>query len=239
MGLNDDAPRETRKAITRAAWDRLWSLENPAGARREKELWPWFNLELHPYESEGSAYYGATLVAIAAGRDLTGSDRHRASAQLGSLTDYMHQDFQNQPLHNRLMALWASAKLPGIVDKSGRDNLVREVWQLQESDGGWPIPALGPWTERPSKPESIGSNAYGTGLVVFALQQAGAACNDPRLERAKAWLRSRQNPQTGAWPSPSMNKQYPQTSLQIGFMDDAATSFAVLALLDPGGCTSQ
>jgi squalene-hopene/tetraprenyl-beta-curcumene cyclase len=239
LGLNDDAPRETRKKVTKASWDRLWSLENPAGARREKELWPWFNLELHPYESEASAYYGATLVAIAAGRDLTGSDRRRASAQLRSLTDYMRQDFQNQPLHNRLMALWASTKLPGIVDQSSRDNLVREVWQLQESDGGWPIAALGPWTDRPSKPESTGSNAYGTALVVFTLQQAGVACSDAKLERAKAWLRSHQNPQTGAWPSLSMNKQYRQDSLQIGFMDDAATSFAVLALLDRGGCASQ
>jgi squalene-hopene/tetraprenyl-beta-curcumene cyclase len=236
FGFNDDVPGESRKAVTKAAWDRLWSLENPAGARREKELWPWFNLELHPYESEGSAYYGASLVAIAAGRDLTDADRHQASAQLRSLTDYMHQDFQNQPLHNRLMALWASTKLPGIVDQSGRDNLVREVWQLQESDGGWPIAALGPWSERRSRPDSTGSNAYGTALVVFTLQQAGVACRDPRLERAKAWLKSRQNSQTGAWSSPSMNKQYPQASLQVGFMDDAATSFAVLALLDRGEC---
>lgn len=231
-----DAPRDTKSVITRAAWDRLWSLENPAGARREKELWPWFNLQLHPYESEASAYYGATLVAIAAGRDLSRAERHRVSAQLRGLTDYMRQDFQNQPLHNRLMALWASANLPGIIDQAGRDNLIQEIWQRQESDGGWAISELGPWTDRPSKPESTGSSAYGTALVVFTLQQAGTACSDPRLERAKEWLRSHQNPQTGAWSSSSMNKPYPQDSMQIGFMNDAATSFAVLALLDPGAC---
>jgi len=236
LGTNEDVPKQTAKAKTTAAWDRLWSLENPVGARRDKELWPWFNLELHPYESEASAYYAASLVAVAAGRDLTRSERHHSGAQLRSLTDYMRQNFPNQPLHNRLMALWASAKLPGIVDRPGRDNLLREIWQLQEPDGGWPIAALGSWTDRQAKPESTGSNAYGTALVSFTLQQAGVACNDPRLERAKGWLKSHQDPQTGAWSAPSMNKQFPKTSIQVGFMDDAATGFAVLALLDPGGC---
>src|SRR5262249_5522113 len=87
------------------------------------------------------------------------------------------------------------------------------------------------------KPESTGSTAYATALVVFTLEQAGAGCNDPRLARAKEWLRSHQDRQTGAWSSPSMNKPYPQDSLQVGFMNDAATSFAALALLDPGACT--
>jgi hypothetical protein len=107
--------------------------------------------------------------------------------------------------------------------------------------GGSPISARGrrttmTWADRPAKPESSGSSAYSTALVVFTLQQANLACTDPQLERAKQWLRSHQNRETGAWLTPSMNKQYPQDSMQIGFMSDAATSFAVLALLDPGRC---
>lgn len=33
-----------------------------------------------------------------------------------------------------------------------------------------------------------------------------------------------------------MNKMYPAGSMQSKFMDDAATGFAVMALLDRGGC---
>jgi squalene-hopene/tetraprenyl-beta-curcumene cyclase len=239
LSADGHAPDAASKKVKKAAWDRLWSLEYPPGARRQVELWPWFNLDLHPYESEGSAYYGASLVAVAAGKDLSNSDKKRFSAQLRSLTDNLHQNFQNQPIHNRLLALWASARLPGILNRKERDQLLSEVWQRQESDGGWPIAALGPWSDRPSKPESSGSSAYATALVLFTFQQAGEGCSDPRLQRGKEWLRSRQDQQTGAWLTSSMNKHYPQDSMQVGFMNDAASSFAVLALLDPGACESQ
>jgi len=105
------------------------------------------------------------------------------------------------------MALWASAGLPAILDKMSRDSLLTELWQTQESDGGWSMAALGPWADRPAKPESSGSSAYSTALVVFTLHQADLACADPQLERAKQWLRSHQNHEAGAWLTPSMNKQ--------------------------------
>ena len=236
LSADNNSDTATGGRLRSAAWERLWSLENPPGARREIELWPWFNLDLHPYESEASAYYGATLAAIAAGRDLSRSDRKRFSYQLRGLTDYLRQGFQKQPLHNRLMALWASAGLQDVLDSKGRDSLASELWQLQEPDGGWSNAALGPWADRPSKPESAGSSAYSTALVVFTLQQANLACSDSRLDRAKGWLKSHQNPETGAWFTPSMNKQYPEKAMQTGFMSDAASSFAVLALLDDGKC---
>jgi len=220
------------------AWNRLWSLRSQGGETR-KHLWPWFNLNLHPYESEASAYFGAALVAVAAGRSLEGTRRNGSSADIRELTSYLRREFPNQPLHNRLFALWASAKLPGIVDRGERKSLVRDLMKAQEADGGWRIATLGPWAERPAKPEPAGSDGYATGLVVFALGQAGVGCKDARLERAREWLRSHQDPDNGAWSLRSMNKQYALGSMQASFMNDAATSYAALALLDPGRCKSS
>ena len=64
------------------------------------------------------------------------------------------------------------------------------------------------------------------------LERAGVAKSDARLERALAWLRSHQNAQTGAWEALSLNKKYEPGSMQIQFMQDAATGYAVMALLD-------
>jgi hypothetical protein len=52
--------------------------------------------------------------------------------------------------------------------------------------------------------------------------------------RALAWLRSHQDTKTGAWPAQSMNKRRPAESMEALFMQDAATAFASLALIEGG-----
>jgi hypothetical protein len=52
------------------------------------------------------------------------------------------------------------------------------------------------------------------------------------MSRALAWLRSHQDPATGAWPAVSMNKKRPAGSMEALFMQDAATAFASIALVD-------
>ena len=42
-------------------------------------------------------------------------------------------------------------------------------------------------------------------------------------------------PATGAWPAVSMNKRYPEGSMPSLFMQDAATAFAALALIESEG----
>ncbi len=46
------------------------------------------------------------------------------------------------------------------------------------------------------------------------------------------WLKSHQNSEHGYWASSSMNKEYPADSMMVKFMQDAATGFAALALLE-------
>jgi len=70
-----------------------------------------------------------------------------------------------------------------------------------------------------------------TAFTTYVMQQAGGDSANAGLARALAWLRSHQDPASGAWQSVSMNKEFPAGSQQSKFMSDAATSFAALALL--------
>src|SRR5262249_18706344 len=101
-----------------------------------------------------------------------------------------------------------------------------------EADGGWTITSLGKFAPHPAAPASpAGSNAYATAFVAFALQEAGVTRSDPKLRKALDWLKTHQNPQTDAGTAMSMNKVFEADSMQIRFMQDAATVYATLALL--------
>lgn len=62
------------------------------------------------------------------------------------------------------------------------------------------------------------------------LAAAGTPQSDRNLAKAMTWLESHQNRDSGFWPADSMNKIYPSGSMQEGFMRDAATAFASMAL---------
>jgi hypothetical protein len=66
------------------------------------------------------------------------------------------------------------------------------------------------------------------------LQRSGVAVTDVRLQRALTWLAEHQDAMTGAWPAVSMNKRYPEGSMQSRFLQDAATAFASAALVEAG-----
>jgi hypothetical protein len=83
----------------------------------------------------------------------------------------------------------------------------------------------------PDAPNVPGSHAYATAYTAFVLQRAGVPASQPGLAKAIGWLRSHQDPTTGAWPAVSMNKRYPDGSMMSLFMQDAATAFASMALV--------
>jgi len=62
------------------------------------------------------------------------------------------------------------------------------------------------------------------------LQQTGDRNVKTATSRALDWLRTHQDPGTGAWPAVSMNKIYPAGSMEEKFMQDAATAYAAAAL---------
>jgi hypothetical protein len=77
-----------------------------------------------------------------------------------------------------------------------------------------------------------GSHAYATSLAAFTLRQAGIPSSEKRMSKALQWLESHQDP-GGFWEAKSMNKLRDPESVPFQFMRDAATSYAVLALLGP------
>ena len=197
---------------TPEALDRMWALETADGA------WTWPSYDLNPWEMPESAYYGAAIAALAAGPE------GMARPQAARLREYLQREFDRQPLQNRLMAVWAAA-----VPDTTRKAAVESLWQHQAADGGWAIDALGPWKKQEKAAPSTGSNAYATAFTAAILRKTGVPASDPRLARALDWLKSHQDSK-GFWDAQSMNKVYAPESIPAGFMRDAATAYAVLAL---------
>jgi squalene-hopene/tetraprenyl-beta-curcumene cyclase len=224
------ATQDPAGPATQKAFDRLWSMQIRDG--KAKGSWDFFEVDLDPWETNGaSPYFGAALAALAAGAmpaDYRAKPEIRE--RIAELTGYLQREAPGQSLHNRLHALWASTTLPDVMPHSARKALIDELWSKQEPDGGWSNESLGPWKKRETAPASAGSNAYSTALVAYVLEKAGVPTSKPALARALTWLRSHQDPQ-GFWAADSMNKHYPDDSMQIRFMRDAATGFAALALL--------
>ncbi|HLJ44959.1 MAG TPA: hypothetical protein VKU01_03060 [Bryobacteraceae bacterium] len=210
---------------SKAAFDRLWSLQIQDGP--SKGAWKWFSLELDPWEMPDSVFYGATLAALAVSNAPAGN---RDQPHVDALISYVRRTEESQPLHNRLMLLWASAKLPTLLPEKTRSAIIDEALSKRQEDGGWTMESLGPWKEHAQAPAAAGSNAYATALAAFALEEAGVPA--ARVSKSLNWLKVHQNPDSGNWTAISMNKRYAADSMMVGFMNDAATAFASLALVN-------
>ncbi len=105
------------------ALERMWSLQIKEG--KEKGAWDWFHLDLDPWETPQSNFYGAALAALAV---KNASEEHRARhrEQIAMLVDYLKREQGAQPLHNRLMLLWAMPE--ALADQQA---LIDEVWKKQ------------------------------------------------------------------------------------------------------------
>jgi hypothetical protein len=222
-GLGVESIFAARFLATGDAYDRMWALQIHEGAG--KGAWNWFALDRDPWEMPESQFYGAAMAAMA----VPVKDHGRPEAQ--ELVAYLRREQAAQSLHNRLMLVWASAVFPDVLPAAARSAIVDEVWKKQQGDGSWTMDALGPFQAHAKAPHVEGGNAYATAFAAYAMQQGGGDAANPKLARALAWLRTRQDPECGCWQAVSMNEEYEAGSIPSKFMADAATSFAVLALL--------
>jgi squalene-hopene/tetraprenyl-beta-curcumene cyclase len=233
----DDAPRGSLTPEGEKAFERMWSTQIREG--RAKGSWNWSDFNLDPWETPNASFYGAALAALATGiAPANYQARPQIRENVAELVSYLRNAQQGQPLHNRLILLWASAKLYHVLAPAERQVILEDVWRKQQADGGWTLEALGPWRAHPDAPPASGSNSYATGLVAFTLEQAGVHRSDAPMSRALAWLEAHQDRQSGSWAAESMNRRHEAGSMPAQFMSDAATSYATLALL-PGEQTTK
>ncbi len=215
---------------TRRAFANLWGVQAAAGDDRGS--WDWLDFGLEPWEARAARYHGAALAAIAVGTApgylAKGGDK-AASAKVGLLRDYLRRRAAEQGLLNRAWALWASARLDGVLTEGERKKAVGQLLEKQREDGGWSLPSLGAFARSDGTAQDPGSDGYATGLVLHALQEAGVAKIEPAVARGLAWLRRSQGA-AGAWRCVSVNKRRDPATHVGTFMTDAATAYAVLAL---------
>jgi len=227
-------------AVTRKALGNLWEQQQENGA------WLWLDQGLNPWEKDGE-YYGAALAAVAVGSaGKSYYEQAELQSKLSALKGYLKTQYVSQPLHHRVLGLWATCKLPGVLTDEDKQKLIEELLNIQEADGGWSLPALGrnrsrgsllsmlnanKWKSHGVYPTGVVSDGYATGLVVLVLKAAGVAADNPKLQKAIRWLVA--NQKEGAWPANYLNKQRDPRENRGKFMRDAATAFAIMALTEP------
>ncbi len=233
---------------TRQALRQLWETQTADGA------WEWLDFASEPTESASARYYGAALAALAVGTVPGASYAEDAKTvrQVRRLTAYLNQNYASQSLHQKAWMLLASCRLNGLLRGSQREELIAELQRQQNADGGWSLYRLGPWRwSKTAPPYAPGekldisrleqSDGYATGLIIYALRQAGMPSSSPVLKKAVSWLKTNQREYTADqqvgkyWHASSLNHAWPATPApnepwQHLIPSDLATAFAVLAL---------
>ena len=226
-----DAPSGSLSPDARLALDHMWAQQIKSGDA--KGAFPWLQFHNQPWEGD-SQFYGAALAAIAVGSTPASyKDSREIKENLQSLREYLVKNRDSQTLMDRVVLLWASAKLPKLLslgDVNAKDT-VDEVYAKQQADGGFSMTDLAAgWKRRDNTPLETKSDGYATGVVAFVLQERGVWTDNPKLQRALGWLARNQEKSDGRWLAYSMNKQRDLSSDVGRFMADAATAYAVLAL---------
>ncbi len=223
--LSDDA---------HTAFKNMWAEQQTAG--KQKGAWLWLRFKNEPWEADDSDYFGATLAAVAIG---IAPENYRTTPEVKTgvslLREYLNREFAGQTMINRVLLLWAAAKLPGLIEPERQKAIIGELLQKQQADGGWSLSSLsGDWKRADGTSQETTSDGYATGLITFTLQRAGISPENEKLKRGLGWLIANQDKTRGSWTAYSLNKNKehhisPETAL---FMNDAATSYAVLSLTD-------
>ena len=232
----------------RKAFEELWAAQRLDGA------WDWLDFANEPYESADSVYYGAALGAIATGSaDGYHSINESDSIGIAKLKSYLRANYASQNLYNKTWLLLASARLVDLLNHEEASALAAELRRKQNADGGWSLYKLGPWTWSkrsapygpPGKPDLAllsQSDAFATGLVTYAMHEARVPDVGTAAQQARAWLQSNHRCwdidqyKWDCWRTFSLNHDRENggdegDSWPRMFMSDAATAFAVLALL--------
>jgi hypothetical protein len=227
------ATRDTQNGTvsddTRQAFDNLWSLQMKSG--EVAGAWPWLNFRNEPWEAADATYFGAALAAIAAStvpnHYLSNPD---IQGGLKLLRAYLKRGEEHEHLFDRVMLLWVSTKMPGLLNRDEQQGIVNAALSEQREDGGWSLSTLAPWKRLDGTSLMPQSDGYATGLMALVLQDVGITGVRSPVGRGLSWLAQHQDRTSGSWPAVSLNAERNPASDVGRFMSDAATAYAVLAL---------
>ena len=215
-------------ADTSLALTQLFERQLPTGAWKPiLESWP-------PLES--SAFQEATVAAMAVGVApgwLSGLTDRRLKEGVERLRNYFRT---TEPPHDygRVVLLWASTRLPGLLEDERKGEIVEMIRRKQQADGGWSIRTFarpeqwgdGSRAEKLRNEEEFSnppSDGHQTGLALIALREAGVSAADPSVRRGVQWLLGNQR-QSGRWWTRSLNTD------EFHFITYSGTLYPLLAL---------
>ena len=217
LAFNDAASTGKLHPLTRAALDRVWTVQRPDGA------WNWFDCDLPPMEDDD--YYGTALAATAVGH---APDDYKSTEAARKGIEKLRGYLRATPapnLHHRALLLWASTRTDGLMEATEREQTVADLLAKQRPNGGWSLTSLGRFERRDGtpNPEDAPGDGYGTGFVVYVLRQSGMPATAEPISRAIAWLKSHQRA-SGRWftRSPTLNTNH--------YITHAGTAYALMAL---------
>jgi hypothetical protein len=229
-----DVGRSQWSETTRLAFAHAWALQSASGP--DAGAWVWQDFDYAPWESKESQYHWAALLAIAAGEAPAAYRRQQGNAEhVDRLLSYLQSHYEQQPLLNKVVALWATPYFPDLLAKMQREALLRSLSALQRPDGGWCLADMETRVRRDETPQETRSDGYATAIVTLALEELPPSTVPPgnlekQIQGGLDWLIAHQDKSTGAWPAWSLNKNRdPQSDAGL-FMTDAATGYAVMAL---------
>src|SRR3954470_1355781 len=137
-----DAESGRLSADTKTAFGVMWPLQMKTGP--QNGAWTWLNFGYEPWESPNSAYFGASMAALAIG---TAPEGYASTADiqenLKNLRGYFQREFDKQSALNKMMGLWAAGRLPGLITPEQQAAIINETFSRQIDDGGWSTSTLG------------------------------------------------------------------------------------------------
>ena len=221
LAFNDSKTSNKLHETTKTALDRMWTVQRRNGSFK------WLHCDWPPFESDD--HYGVTLAALAVGYAPEEYAKSAAAKKgLKRIRKYLRTNRRDE-LHYRMMQLWASVRVRGILKEAQRKQIVQDIFAAQKADGGWNLPTLGPSWLRfdESEQDTNTSDCYATGFAIYVLRQAEIPADDLRIQRGIAWLKANQR-ESGRWFTRSLFKD------SLHFISHAGSAFAVMALAECG-----